>query len=85
MTAETVHGSAVVVAKPPELETAELGHGPKTVSFRAAPDHAVPEGRGPCCAACGIQILLRLRGPTNRRGNESLCDEHVEFFFSSFG
>lgn len=25
MTVETVHGSAVVVAEPPELETAELG------------------------------------------------------------
>lgn len=46
MTAETVHGSAVVVAEPRSWRLRNSGHGPKTVSFRAAPDHAVPEGRG---------------------------------------
>lgn len=74
----------MVVAELPELETAELGHGPKTVSFRAAPDHAVPEGRGPCCAACGIQIYWDGKILQIDEGNESLCDEHdVEFFLLS--
>lgn len=81
MTAETVHGSAVVVAEPPELETAELGRGPKTVSFRAAPDQAVPEGRGAMLCSMWNPNLLRRQGLTNRRGNESLCDEHVVEFF----
>lgn len=61
MTAKTVHKSAVVVEPPRSCEIAELGHGPKTVSFRAAPDHAVPEGRGILCSMWEYRIAKTAR------------------------